>query len=97
MQGICSPRKEEPKKESSLQGTKEVSMDVAFMVNFVGPCLFMMMLQPLLWKNRPSTVINVTCEQYAMAEAIDMPYVNRMESLTSKPGELSPDPPFFLI
>jgi hypothetical protein len=38
MQGVCSPRKE-------VQGTKEVSMDVAFMVNFVGPCLFMMMLQ----------------------------------------------------
>jgi hypothetical protein len=56
-----------------------------------------MYCQPLLWKNRPSTVINVTCEQYAMAKAIDMPYVNRMESLTSKPGELSPDPPFFLL
>ena len=57
---------------SPVAGLKsKESLDLAYAVNFVGPVLLMQMLHPLLRKNSPSTVINVTCEQYAKLKKVD--------------------------
>ena len=39
-------------------------------------------------KNAPSTVVNVTCEDYALCNGLDLLYVARMEKDASKAGRL---------